>query len=201
MCVNRRPAAAPLWLALTAAPLWLVLTAPLAVSAQGAAPAPATADAEFLAQRRLAIPVDGVEPGQLRPTFSERRLLSRHEAIDIAAPRGTRVFAVDDGSLVKLFRSVRGGVTLYQFDPTRRYAYYYAHLDRYADGLREGMALRRCDLLGYVGTSGNAPANTPHLHFAVFRLGPEKRWWQGTAVDPYPALHRTGDDATGPACP
>ena len=87
--------------------------------------------------------------------------------------------------MVKLFRSVPGGITLYQFDPEGNFAYYYAHLDRYADDVKEGAQLRRGDVLGYVGTTGNAPANTPHLHFAIFRLGPEKRWWEGTPVNPY----------------
>ena len=139
--------------------------------------------------RRLAIPVEGVRAADLRNTFDEGRNGHRHEAIDIAAPRGTRVLAVDDGRLVKLFTSVPGGLTVYQFDPDERFAYYYAHLDRYADGLREGMALRRGDLIGYVGTTGNAAADAPHLHFAVFRLGPEKQWWKGEAVDPFDAFY------------
>ena len=104
----------------------------------------------------------------------------------VTAP--ARVFAVDDGPLVKLFTSVRGGLTVYQFDTSRRYAYYYAHLDRYAEGLKAGMALRRGDLVGYVGTTGNSPTSAPHLHFAVFRLTPDKLWWKGDAVNPYPAL-------------
>ena len=138
--------------------------------------------------RRLAVPVEGVRTGELRNTFHEGRGGRRHEAIDIAAPRGTRVLAVDDGKLVKLFTSVPGGLTVYQFDPDERFAYYYAHLDRYAEGLREGMRLRRGDLIGYVGTTGNAPADAPHLHFAVFRLGPEKQWWKGEPVDPFDAF-------------
>ena len=142
----------------------------------------------LLAARKLAIPVEGVTPAALRDTFSDGRSGHRHEAIDIAAPRGTKVFAVDDGRLVKLFTSVSGGLAIYQFDPAGRLAYYYAHLDRYADGLREGMSLRRCDLLGYVGTTGNAPPGAPHLHFAVFRLGPERQWWKGAPLNPYPAL-------------
>ena len=136
----------------------------------------------------LRIPVDGVAAADLRDTFGDGRPGHPHEAIDIAAPLGTRVFAVDDGPLVKLFSSVRGGLTVYQFDTSRRYAYYYAHLDRYAEGLKAGMALRRGDLLGYVGTTGNAPTSAPHLHFAVFRLTPDKLWWKGDAVNPYPAL-------------
>ena len=151
-----------------------------------ASPVAATASAGDLP--RLLIPVDGVRAGDLRDTFDEGRPGHRHEAIDIAAPRGTPVRAADDGTLVKLFTSGPGGLTVYQFDASRRHAYYYAHLDRYADGLREGAALRRGDLIGYVGTSGNAPPGAPHLHFAVFRLGPEKQWWKGDAIDPFPAL-------------
>jgi len=139
--------------------------------------------------RPLAIPVEGVTLAELRDSFDDGRPGHRHEAIDIAAPRGTRVLAVDDGTLVKLFASVPGGLTIYQFDPDSRFAYYYAHLDRYADGLREGKRLRRGEVIGYVGTSGNAARDAPHLHFAVFRLGPERRWWQGEPINPFGALH------------
>ena len=91
---------------------------------------------------------------------------------------------MEDGIIKKLFLSKPGGITIYQFDPTETYAYYYAHLDRYADGLAEGAMVKRGQLIGYVGMTGNAA--TPHLHFAIFRLGPEKRWWKGEALDPYP---------------
>ena len=90
--------------------------------------------------------------------------------------------------MVKLFRSVPGGLTIYQFDPEGKFAFYYAHLDRYAEDVKEGTHVQRGDVLGYVGTSGNAPANAPHLHFANFRLGPDKRWWKGTPVNPYAVL-------------
>jgi len=138
--------------------------------------------------RRLAVPVEGVRAADLRDTFADGRPGHRHEAIDIAAPRGTAVLAADDGTVVKLFTSVPGGLTIYQFDPDSRYAYYYAHLDRYADGIVEGMKVRRGDVIGYVGTTGNAPPDAPHLHFAVFRLGAERRWWQGEAIDPIQAF-------------
>lgn len=139
--------------------------------------------------RPLAVPVQGVPASQLTDTFNAARGPNRrHEALDIAAPRGRAVYAVDDGTLAKLFTSKPGGLTVYQFDPQGRYAYYYAHLDRYADGLREGMALKRCDLIGYVGITGNSPPDAPHLHFAVFRLGALKQWWIGTALDPLPAM-------------
>lgn len=143
--------------------------------------------AALLASRPLIVPVAGVAPTELADMFDEARGGRRHEAIDILAPRGTKVSAADDGTVAKLFTSKPGGLTVYQFDPQGRLAYYYAHLDRYAEGLKEGMTLRRGDLVGYVGTSGNA-GKTPHLHFAVFRLGPERRWWEGDPVNPYPAL-------------
>ncbi|MDM0010563.1 M23 family metallopeptidase [Variovorax sp. J22G73] len=136
------------------------------------------------------MPVDGVHPSVLQDTFADGRTEGPHEALDIMAARGTPVRAVDDGTLAKLFHSVPGGLTVYQFDPTGQLSYYYAHLDRYADGLHEGMALKRGDLIGYVGSTGNASPSAPHLHFAVFRLGPEKHWWQGSPINPYPALRR-----------
>ncbi|WP_083745115.1 M23 family metallopeptidase [Variovorax sp. KK3] len=139
----------------------------------------------LLAARALQFPVDGIQPRAVRDTFDEGRPGHRHEALDIMAPRGTPVRAVDDGKLVKLFDSKPGGLTVYQFDPASQLAYYYAHLDRYAEGLREGAQLRRGDLIGYVGTTGNAAPDAPHLHFAVFLLGPEKQWWKGEALNPY----------------
>lgn len=141
---------------------------------------------------QLLIPVDGVSAGQLNDTFDETRgAARRHEAIDILAPKGTKVFAVADGKVAKLFNSKPGGLTVYQFDKNDKMEYYYAHLDRYAEQIKEGSTLKRGDLVGYVGTTGNANFATPHLHFAIFELGPEKRWWQGQAVNPYPLLGGT----------
>jgi len=95
---------------------------------------------------------------------------------------------VDAGSLTKIFRSDAGGITVYQYDRDERFVYYYAHLDRYVKDLAEGQVLKRGQVLGYVGTTGNAPPNAPHLHFTIFKLGADKRWWKGTAVNPYPYL-------------
>lgn len=145
----------------------------------------ASDDIRLLAGLDLTIPVSGVDKASLYDSFSDGRGEKKHEAIDIHAARGTPVIAAGDGCVVKLFRSVPGGITLYQFDPEGNFAYYYAHLDRYADGIKEGAELKRGDVLGYVGTTGNAPPNTPHLHFAIIRLGVDKRWWAGTAVNPY----------------
>jgi len=105
------------------------------------------------------------------------------------APRGTPVLAVSDGQIKKLFVSKPGGLTIYQYDSNERYCYYYAHLDRYADGLKEGMRVRQGDLIGYVGSTGNADPNAPHLHFAILELGPAKEWWRDTLpINPYPLL-------------
>lgn len=142
-----------------------------------------------LRARRLDVPAFGTRRDALRPMFDEPRSGERtHEAIDILAPTGTPVVAVEDGTIAKLFLSEAGGITIYQFDPTNRYAYYYAHLDAYAPGLTDRAAVTRGQTIGYVGTSGNAPKNTPHLHFAIFELTDGKRWWQGTPIDPFLVL-------------
>ena len=142
-----------------------------------------------LTRRDFEIPVEGVKSDQLVRSFADSRSGSRaHEAIDILAPRNTPVKAVDDGTVARLFESKAGGTTIYQFDPSEQYCYYYAHLERYAEGLHEGDKVRKGQVIGYVGTSGNAPKNTPHLHFAIFRLTDARHWWEGTPIDPYDVL-------------
>jgi len=164
-------------------------TAPSVGPADAPADAPATgSDIDTLRARQLRIPIDGVARAALQPSFDQPRGSRRHEAIDILSPRGTAVRAVEAGVVARLFTSERGGLTIYHYDPSGRYCYYYAHLDRYADGLREGQAVGAGDVIGYVGTSGNAPPDTPHLHFAIFRMTAAGRWWEGTPVDPYDVL-------------
>jgi murein DD-endopeptidase MepM/ murein hydrolase activator NlpD len=142
-----------------------------------------------LQQRRLELPVQGATRDKLHDSFDEARGASRkHEAIDILAPLNTPVIAVESGTIGKLFRSDAGGITIYQFDPSSTYVYYYAHLDHYAAGLVEGKYVDRGEVIGYVGVTGNAPKNTPHLHFAIFKLTEERKWWQGTPIDPYKVL-------------
>lgn len=148
------------------------------------------AAADPLEARHLAFPLPKSLRATLRDNFAETRGKARHEALDLMAPRGTPVLAVDDGRIAKLFRSAAGGITIYQFDPDERYTYYYAHLDRYAAGLKEGDVVKRGATLGYVGSTGNAAPDAPHLHFAIYRLGPEKRWWKGEPLNPYPYLAR-----------
>jgi murein DD-endopeptidase MepM/ murein hydrolase activator NlpD len=156
-----------------------------------ATPVVTDADLRVLRERALLFPVPDVTPGTVRDTFADSRDGVRHEALDIPAPRGAPVIAVDDGTVAKRFTSVPGGLTVYLFDDAHRFAYYYAHLDGYAEGLVEGRRVRRGDLLGFVGSTGNAPPDVPHLHFAIFKLEPEARWWVGTAIDPYPLLVRS----------
>jgi len=138
-----------------------------------------------LAPPLLRMPIDGMIIEPFKGGFSESRGSRQHEAIDIVAPRGTPVHAVQDGTIAKLFFSVAGGTTIYQFDPDQRICFYYAHLARYADGLHDGQHVFQSEVIGYVGTSGNAAPDTPHLHFAIFELNADRKWWQGRPLDPY----------------
>ena len=143
-------------------------------------------DIAELRLRALAIPVQGIDAARLSDTFTQARAAGApHEALDIMAARGIPVLAVESGQVVKLFLSKAGGLTIYQFDPSGRYAYYYAHLDRYAEGIREGASLRKGEVIGYVGSTGNAAPDAPHLHFAIFKLGPERQWWRGEPLNPF----------------
>ena len=145
----------------------------------------------------LDVPVQGVTRSQLRDNFSEARSGHAHEALDIPAPRGTSVLSATDGRVIKLFESKQGGHMIYAADASDHFILMYAHLDRYAPGIQEGMPLRRGQLIGYVGTSGNAPPETPHLHFAIARGRPSVTWWKGTPVNPYPLLAKSPESRGG----
>ena len=135
------------------------------------------------------LPVLGISPNELQDTYTQARSGGRvHNAIDIPAPRGTAVIAAVDGTIRKLFTSRAGGLTIYQFDVNEERVYYYAHLDRYAPGIYEGLFVKAGTVIGYVGITGNAPPDTPHLHFAIEVLSPTKEWWKGEPVNPYPLL-------------
>lgn len=168
-------------------------------TAQRAAAAPATMDEQHQAEQKirrraavitssaLIVPVAGVASQGLADTWGAARSEGRsHEGIDIMAPAGTPVRAAADGRIVKFFDSVRGGVTIYQFDTSERFVYYYAHLSRRANGLSEGDVVRQGDVIAYVGMTGNAPV--PHLHFEIQRLTPERHWWETESMNPYPLL-------------
>lgn len=157
-----------------------------AASASVIEAAPDTSGLPASAISGLLMPVVGIKTGDLVDTYTQaRQVRGVHDAIDIMAPRGTPVVAVNDGEVVKLFDSVRGGLTVYQFGPQQKVVYYYAHLDRYAPGLAEGQMLHRGDPIGFVGSTGNASADAPHLHFEIGVLGPEKHWWQSRPINPY----------------
>ena len=156
----------------------------------GQAQAPPGDPASALAAMRLLIPVEGLRPDQLQDTFKDSRSEGRvHDAIDIVAPRGTPVVAAADGRIVKLFKSVKGGITFYQLAAAdEHYVLYYAHLERYADGLAEGHFARRGETVGYVGDSGNATPGNTHLHFQIYRVADPKSFWAGENLNPYPLL-------------
>jgi murein DD-endopeptidase MepM/ murein hydrolase activator NlpD len=165
----------------------------IAAPSKPAAPA-AVATTGDLPHGRIRVPIDGEDIESLKGGFAERRDAGGrpHEAVDMLAPRNTPVHAVENGTIAKLFTSKAGGLTIYQIDPTGRLCYYYAHLERYADGLKDGQVVSQGDVIGYVGTTGNAPPNTPHLHFAVFEMNADKHWWQGKPLDPYQVFKDRG---------
>jgi murein DD-endopeptidase MepM/ murein hydrolase activator NlpD len=139
----------------------------------------------------IMIPVRGIAATDLHDNFEQARGGGRiHHAIDIMAPRNTPVVAAVDGTVRKIFSSKGGGLTIYQFDRAEERVYYYAHLERYADGIAEGLFVAQGTVIGYVGTSGNATPGAPHLHFAVEVLPPTKEWWKGVPLNPYPLLTR-----------
>ena len=160
-------------------------------------PAAPSAEAEYLLGRQLMVPVAGVEPSRLQDTFAAARDggARRHNALDIMAPRGTPVLAADDGRVMRVSTNGLGGLTVYLLDPAERYVYYYAHLDAWRDGLRSGMTVARGEVLGYVGSTGNASASAPHLHFQAMRYRRD-RYWDGEPVNPLPYLVTPGQPLT-----
>lgn len=155
----------------------------------------ATSDEVYLHERMLMVPVDGVRPEKVADTYFQARDggARTHQAVDILAKRGTPVLSADSGTVLRLTKNTLGGITIYATDPDKRFVFYYAHLDRYADGLYEGKPVAQGEIIGYVGTTGNAPKNTPHLHFQVMRFVDARSWWNGPPVDPRPFLVQSGD--------
>lgn len=169
------------------------LPEPPAESPPPAAPL-AFSDEEYLRARSLMVPVEGVHPDKLPDTYRQDRDggARSHQALDILAKRGTPVLSADSGTVLRLQRSPLGGITIYATDNERRFVFYYAHLDRYAAGLHEGQTVVQGEVIGYVGTTGNAPKDTPHLHFQVMRFVDARQWWSGPPFDPRPYLIQVG---------
>jgi peptidoglycan LD-endopeptidase LytH len=141
-----------------------------------------------IALPKIGLPFERIRSTDLRDSFSELHNGHRHEAIDLMAPRGTPVLAVIGGRIEKLFLSKAGGKTIYEFDDSGTYCYYYAHLDHYTAGLSERMHVSQGTIIGYVGSTGDASPKAPHLHFAIYRLGSKPVWWSGAPINPYPVL-------------
>ena len=154
----------------------------------------AEADAEYVRSRRLVLPVAGIRPDQLTDSFDEPRDgTRRHRAIDILAPRGTPVLAADDGRVLRVSWNSAGGNTVYATDSDSRIVYYYAHLDHYHEPIAAGMPLTKGDTIGFVGTTGNAPKDIPHLHFQVMRMPHDAKYWNGEPINPFPILRSEGE--------
>ena len=204
--LKMRPRSTALWLAVLvgacARPSYTTSAAPTPETRHAPATAGRTATREvvgttgpmsgsetvnYILGRGLIVPVAGVTVSQLQDSFDEGRDENRvHRALDILAPRGTPVLSADDGKILRVRPNTLGGNTVYATDPLGRVVYYYAHLDAYQPGLTEGATIARGDVLGTVGTTGNAPKDTPHLHFQVMQMPADGRYWDGEAINPYP---------------
>jgi len=169
-----RPAAAPVALSLPAS----------------TAATSGMSDVEYLSFRKLLLPVAGANIAKVEDTFNEGRDGGErtHRALDILAPRGTPIVSADDGKILRMTSNTLGGITIYTVDPENRLVYYYAHLDHYNDAMSPGRTIVKGDTLGFVGTTGNAPKDTPHLHFQVMRWPADGKYWNGDPIDPYEAL-------------
>jgi len=140
----------------------------------------------YLRERRLRFPVVGVDPSTVHDSFFDARDGGRtHRALDILAPRGTPILAADDGRIMRMTTSTLGGISMYTVDPDQRIVYYYAHMDHYNDAMTTGKTISKGDTLGFVGTTGNAPKNMPHLHFQVMRWPADGKYWNGEPINPY----------------
>jgi murein DD-endopeptidase MepM/ murein hydrolase activator NlpD len=159
----------------------------------------APADATLVASvGSLYFPVAGFDGRPLDNSYDDPRDGGnrRHHAIDIMAPRGTPVLSVQDGRILRLSTNSKGGITIYATDTEERFVFYYAHLDRYHPGIGEGLPLMRGDTIGYVGTTGNAPDNVPHLHFQLMRMPADRKYWNGDPINPYPLLRAPSPDTS-----
>ena len=172
----------------TAAPIALG-PQPNSPATGAAAPAVVPADIDALKSQGMIVPVAGVQAKNLVDSFDDMRGgTRRHNALDIMAQRNTPVLAATAGKIVKLHNSAAGGLTIYQSDGTARFVMMYGHLDSYRPGLKEGAAVNRGEIIGFVGSTGNANVLAPHLHFQVTRNDNMKEWWKGTPLNPFPVL-------------
>ena len=151
------------------------------------------ADIEYLRAEQLLLPVAGASMGRVADSYTASRGDRQHLALDIMAPHGTPVLAAVDGHVWKLRSNNLGGTTIYTVDREERFVFYYAHLQGYRDGLAEGTKLAKGDVIGYVGSTGNASRTAPHLHFQLSRMAPDRKWWTGTPLNPWPLLQEADE--------
>ena len=172
----------------------VVLASMLGACAHAPAPRPGRpgTDVAYLRDRQIMVPVEGITVAKVPDTFRAKRGARAHNAIDFMAPEGTPVLASDDGEILKLGKNPAGGITIYAVDSRYRLVYYYAHLHRYRRGLDEGDRIKKGEVIGYVGHTGNADERYPHLHFQIMRWEQQNRWWDGTPIDPTPVLALDG---------
>jgi peptidoglycan LD-endopeptidase LytH len=171
-------------------PSGALLAAGVSVAAGGNGNAERMRDFDRLRDKHLTIPVVGVLPTRLEDTFNDGRDGGerQHNAIDILAPRNTPIVAADDGVILRMSSNALGGITIFATDADHRFVYYYAHLDHYDGSAYAGRKLVKGDTIGYVGTTGNAPKDVPHLHFQIMRWPADGKYWAGEPINPYPFL-------------
>jgi len=143
-----------------------------------------SADLDSLWAHQIIVPVEGVARRTVRDSYNALRAGRVHAAMDIVAPKTTPVLAADDHIIGRLVTGPVGGIAIYATDPSGGFVFYYAHLDRYRRGLAVGDRVAKGSLIGYVGTTGNASPNAPHLHFQVMKRG-TRAWWDGPTINPY----------------
>jgi len=138
------------------------------------------------ADQALLMPVQGVRVRQVWDSFGALRSGGRrHEGQDIFARRGTPVYSATQGFVVRMAYGPLGGLQIFVLGAGQR-RYYYAHLERFAPGLKEGDRVTPLTLLGFVGNSGNARNTPPHLHFGIYVGSRETCDYR--ALDPLPLL-------------
>jgi len=149
-------------------------------------------DLDALWNRQLMVPVEGIVRPKIVDNFAAKRGAAIHGALDLMAPRSTPVLAADDCVIGRLVTGPVGGIVIYATDPTERFVYYYAHLERYRRGLAVGDRVAKGSVIGYVGTTGNAPRTAPHLHFQVMKRAVGRAWWDGPSINPLPFFASDG---------
>jgi murein DD-endopeptidase MepM/ murein hydrolase activator NlpD len=129
------------------------------------------AEGESMRKAFLRSPLDvfrissNFNPSRRHPILNTIRA---HKGTDYAAPRGTPIRATSDGQITRASRNGSFG-NLVIVKHAGGFETKYAHLSKYADGIRNGKRVRQGDIIGYVGTTGSATG--PHLHYEFLMGG------------------------------